>query len=305
MVWNKGRTLYPSAIMNTEFGKPIMEGYEGRDPLLEMITEAHKEGIKVHAWFEYGFAASNNKLGGDIIEKHPSWAAKDKNGALLTSSNGFEWMNGINPDVQKFMKSLVLEVVKNYDVDGIQGDDRLPAMPIAGGYDDYTVQLYKSENAQVAPPMNEKDAAWVNWRVNKLTNFLGDLYRSVKTIKPNVLVISAPSIHPFAKDNYLQDWPAWLDKGYCDYVIPQIYRYDLNAYTSTLQAQLGYIKNAAHKSKFMAGVLIQSGTYNSSNEFLGQMINQNRNYGVYGEAFFFYEGLKFNSEYFTKTYPNK
>ena len=59
VVWNKGRTLYPSTVMNTEFGKPIMEGYEGRDPLQEMITEAHKEGIKVHAWFEYGFAASN------------------------------------------------------------------------------------------------------------------------------------------------------------------------------------------------------------------------------------------------------
>ncbi len=304
VVWNKGRTLYPSAVMNTEFGKPIMEGYEGRDPLLEMITEAHKEGLKVHAWFEYGFAASNSKQGGDIIAKYPSWAAKDKNGALLTSSSGFEWMNGINPEVQNFMKSLVLEVVKKYDVDGIQGDDRLPAMPIAGGYDDYTMQLYKTEKG-VNPPASENDATWKDWRANKLTEFLGDLYKSVKAVKPNVIVSMAPSVHPFAKDNYLQDWPTWLDKGYCDYVIPQIYRYDLNNYTSTLQAQLGYIKNVADKKKFMAGVLIQSGTYNSSNEFLGQMIDQNRNYGVYGEAFFFYEGLKFNSEYFTKTYPKK
>ncbi|TDO97011.1 glycoside hydrolase family 10 protein [Flavobacterium sp. 245] len=304
VVWNKGRTLYPSAVMNTEFGKPIMEGYEGRDPLLEMITEAHKEGIKVHAWFEYGFAASNSKQGGDIIAKYPSWAAKDKNGALLTSSNGFEWMNGINPEVQNFMKSLILEVVKKYDVDGIQGDDRLPAMPIGGGYDDYTAKLYKTEKG-TAPPVNEKDAVWIDWRTNKLTDFLGDLYKAVKAVKPNVTVSMAPSVHPWAKENYLQDWPTWLDKKYCDYVIPQIYRYDLTAYTQTLKDQVRYVKNTADLSKLYAGVLIQSGTYNATNQFVEQMVNENRNNGVSGEVFFFFEGLKFNSEYFTKTYPKK
>lgn len=304
VVWNKGRTLYPSTIMNTEFGKPIMEGYEGRDPLLEMITEAHKEGLKVHAWFEYGFAASNGKQGGDIIAKYPSWAAKDKTGALLTSSSGFEWMNGINPDVQNFMKSLILEVVQKYDVDGIQGDDRLPAMPIAGGYDDYTVQLYKKEKG-VNPPTSENDAIWKDWRANKLTEFLGDLYKAVKVAKPKVIVSMAPSVHPWAKDNYLQDWPTWLDKKYCDYVIPQVYRYDLSSYSQTLKAQVGYVKNSADLSKLYAGVLIQSGTYNATNQFVEQMVNENRSNAVTGEIFFFFEGLKFNSDYFTKTYPKK
>ncbi|SFE11021.1 glycoside hydrolase family 10 protein [Flavobacterium phragmitis] len=304
VVWNKGRTLYPSEIMNKEFGISIMEGYEGRDPLLEMITEAHKETIKVHAWFEYGFAASNNQQGGVILKKYPLWAAKDKTGALLTSSSGFEWMNGINPDVQNFMKSLILEVVKKYDVDGIQGDDRLPAMPIAGGYDDYTVQLYKREKG-VNPPTSENDATWKDWRANKLTEFLGDLYKAVKAAKSTVIVSMAPSVHPWAKDNYLQDWPTWLDKKYCDYVIPQIYRYDLSAYTQTLKAQVGYVKNSADLSKLYAGVLIQSGTYNATNQFVEQMVNENRNNGVTGEAFFFFEGLKYNSDYFTKTYPKK
>ena len=32
--------------------------YQGRDPLREIIDEAHAHNIKVHAWFEYGFAAS-------------------------------------------------------------------------------------------------------------------------------------------------------------------------------------------------------------------------------------------------------
>lgn len=302
VVWNKGRTLYVSDIMNKEFGIPIMESFSGRDPLQEMITEAHKGNIKVHAWFEYGFAASNNQNGGIILAKYPQWSARDVNKALLVSSNGFEWMNGINPEVQNFMKSLVVEVVKKYDVDGIQGDDRLPAMPVKGGYDDYTIALYKSENGGASPPANENNSAWIDWRTNKLTEFLGDLYRAVKAEKPSVILSCSPSIAPWAKVNYLQDWPTWLDKKYCDYVIPQLYRYDFVSYQSTLKAQVAALKNSADKSKLYAGVLIQSGTYNSSNLFLEQMINENRANGISGEIFFFYEGLKFNSEYFTTKY---
>ena len=90
VVWNKARTLYPSEIMNREFKIPIMEQFDGRDPLQEMITEAHKSGLKVHAWFEYGFAASNSQQGGIILQKYPQWSAKDRNGNLLVSSGGFE-----------------------------------------------------------------------------------------------------------------------------------------------------------------------------------------------------------------------
>ena len=36
------------------------------------------------------------------------------------------------------MTEMVLEVVRNYKVDGVKGDDRLPAMPAEGGYDRYT-----------------------------------------------------------------------------------------------------------------------------------------------------------------------
>lgn len=308
VVWNKGRTLYPSEIMNKEFGIPIMESFAGRDPLQEMITEAHKENIKVHAWFEYGFSSSNSNIAGPdvILDKYPTWAARDVSKAILLSSGGFRWMNGIHPEVQNFMKSLILEVVRKYDVDGVQGDDRLPAMPIKGGYDDFTVQLYKTEKG-VTPPTDDKEVTWVNWRADKLTAFLGDLYRSVKAVKPNMVVSMAPSMHPWAKENYLQDWPNWLDKKYCDYVIPQLYngKDNVDRYKQDLLSQIGYIKNTADRSKYYAGVLLKVGTYNVSSSALEQIINTNRNNYVNGEVFFFYEGLKSNTEYFTTKYGTK
>jgi uncharacterized lipoprotein YddW (UPF0748 family) len=50
------------------------------------------------------------------------------------------------------MTELVLDFVKRYDADGIQGDDRLPAMPGEGGYDDYTRSVYAKENDGATPP---------------------------------------------------------------------------------------------------------------------------------------------------------
>jgi len=105
-----------------------------------------------------------------------------------------------------------------------------------------------------------------------------------------VVVSSAPSIYPWGRDEYLQDWPSWLSKGYVDMVIPQHYRYDINAYQSTLIQQLGYLQ-PKDRGKFYPGVLIQNGTYNPSDVFLRQMIEENRRQGITGECFWFYEGL--------------
>ncbi|WP_227873932.1 glycoside hydrolase family 10 protein [Flavobacterium nackdongense] len=301
--WNRGRTLYQSKIMKSIFNLPIMERFGSRDPLQEMIEEGHKAGMRVHAWFEFGFASSYGENGGAILKKFPDWKAIDNKGNLV-SKNGFEWMNAMHPEVQNFILSLVLEVVQNYDVDGIQGDDRLPAMPSLGGYDKYTLALYKKEHQGNLPPNDYKNADWLTWRADKLTFFLGKLYKEVKAIKPKMIVSMAPSIHPWAKEEYLQDWPTWLAKGYCDYVIPQVYRKTIESYTSTLESQLKYLP-ANQKSKFFSGVLLQVNGVNPSPEFLKAMIEANRKLGIQGESFFFYEGLKAFPDYFSKEYIKK
>lgn len=299
VVWNRARTHYPSPIMKAFTGIEIAEKYAGRDPLREMIEEAHAKGIKVHAWFEYGFATSNNENGGILLQKKPEWAAKDRDGKLVVK-NGFEWMNPFLPEVQQFMTSLVLEVVNGYDVDGVQGDDRLPALPSTGGYDAYTQELYKKDHNGSLPPADPKNAEWVNWRANLLTEYLGTLYKAVKKAKPGVIVSCAPSVHPWAKDEYLQDWPSWLAKGYTDMVIPQHYRYDIDAYQATLLQQLSYLQ-PKDKGKFYPGILIQNADYNPSVTFLQKMIEVNRRNGIPGECFWFYEGVaKFPS--FFETY---
>lgn len=299
VVYNNARTVYPSTVMQAINGKLIKEGFEGRDPLQEMIDEAHAANMKVYAWFEYGFASSFSANGGSIIQAKPTWASKNVNGNLVVK-NGFDWLNAFHPEVQDFLMSLLKEVATKYNVDGIQGDDRLPAMPSEGGYDAYTVNLYKAENGGAAPPTNSKDAAWVQWRAKKLNGFMKRIYTEIKAAKPAMKIIMAPSIYPFSLTEYLQDWPTWVDSSWVDGVIPQIYRYDIAAYKTTLQAQKPYFKTKM--DLFTPGVLLKSGSTLQSDQFVTEMVQANRAEGLKGEVFFFYEGVKDKINFFATQY---
>ena len=300
VVYNNARTIYPSDVMFKLTGNKQLEKFQGRDPLKEMITAAKTTGIKVHAWFEYGFSSSYSVQGGPIIAAKPKWAARDQTGALVVK-NGFDWLNAFDPEVQQYMIDLFKEVVSNYDIDGVQGDDRLPALPSTAGYDDYTIAQYKLENNGALPPTNIKDAGWLNWRAKKLNAFMKRLHKEMKTLKPGLQVTMSPSAYPWSLEEYLQDWPTWVDSSWVDAVIPQCYRYDIAAYNATILQQKSYYRN--NNIPIYPGVLIKSGTYLASPAFLSQMIQGNRNNGFKGEVFFFYEGVKESLFWFQGQYP--
>lgn len=291
VVWNRGMTLYPSRIMKDLFNEEIDPFHAGRDPLRETIEEAHKRNIKVIAWFEFGFSSSYQLDGGRLIKYKPEWSAVDNKGQLV-KKNGFEWMNGLHNEVQELMLSLILEVVNNYDVDGIQGDDRLPAMPVEAGYDKYTVELYKSEHNGQQPPEDYRNSEWVNWRAGKLNDFMKRIYTSVKAANKDVIVSMAPSIYPWSKEEYLQDWPSWVNNGWVEMICPQLYREDLKGYKILLDEIVDKQISKENLKKFFPGILLKLGDYYPSEDFLRSMITENRKKGVNGEVYFFFEGLR-------------
>ncbi|WP_373551694.1 glycoside hydrolase family 10 protein [Haliscomenobacter sp.] len=296
--WNRGRTLYPSAIMMERFGVAIDPRYGKRDPLKELIEAAHAEKIKVHAWFEYGFACAYGDSGAYLLKKYPYYAAIGSDGKAV-EKNGFKWMNAFHPLVQNFVKSLVLEVVKKYDIDGIQGDDRMPAVPSLAGYDPYTVAEYKKEHNRLAPPSNHLDSNWIQWRAKRLNTFGKDLYQSVKAAKPNVLVSMAPSIYPSSLQENLQDWPTWLREGYVDYIVVQLYRDKLDEYEKILRETIQQV--GVKKDHLYAGVLIglEDG-YRVKPELLKGMLELNQKYDLPGEVFFYYGGVSKQLAFFKK-----
>lgn len=299
VVWNKGMTLYRSEVMKQMFGFEIdtLAAYAGRDPLAEVIEEAHKRNIAVIPWFEFGFAASYQDNGGHILRAKPHWAARDREGKLLTK-NGFEWMNAFHPEVQEFMLSLITEVVRNYNIDGVQGDDRLPAQPIEGGYDSLTVALYAETHAGNTPPMDFRETHWKYWRAVRLNSFVEKVYRRVKAFKPDVVVSWSPSVFPWSLDEYLQDWRSWFNPNvygevFGDLAHPQVYRYDIERYKQTLDTQHRDSMRVHNKNRYLyPGILLNVGDYLMPEEYLREAVRYNRYSGYNGEVFFFYEGLR-------------
>jgi hypothetical protein len=262
------------------------------------VIEAKRVGLAVIPWFEYGFASSFNQNGGRLIAKKPEWAARDASGNLLKKNN-FDWMNALDPEVQDFLRNLVLEVAKNYEIAGIQGDDRMPALPSEGSYDAKTVERYVKQFNQ-NPLQNPKDAQWLQWRADILTDFLTRLYRELIAINPNLIISMAPSAYPWALQEYLQDSKAWIDQGLVDLIHPQLYSRNFEGYKLLVDRLVTQQFTPSQLPYLSPGVLLKVGSYRMSPELLLQTIQYNRDRGIQGEVYFFYEGLREDNDALAK-----
>jgi len=301
VVWNKAVTLYPSPIMEREFGVLIDPVYGTRDPLAEILVEAHRRGMEVAPWYEYGFAAGNQYQtdyepgsGGHILIAKPEWKALDSEGRIA-EKNKFEWMNAFDPNVQRFMLDLMMESAHGYDIDGIQGDDRLPALPSIAGYDPYTVEQYRAEFGE-DPPTDFKDPNWVQWRANRLSGFVAQWRAELKAIDPTLFLSSSPTPmqSKWGLFEYLQDSPTWVQHGLVDMVHPQAYRRDLAAYSGMIDDMVANQFGENPSAVLFPGILGKVGKYVIEPELLVQKIEYNREKGLKGEVLFFYEALTAN-----------
>jgi uncharacterized lipoprotein YddW (UPF0748 family) len=303
VVWNNGYTLYPSDVLNRHFGVGISPKFTGRDILQEVLDAATPLGLAVIPWFEYGFAASYQNNGGHILEQKPEWEGKDKNDRRLVK-NEFVWMNSLDLEVQNFMLDLFLEVATKYpDIAGVQGDDRLPAMPSEGGYDEKTKALYRSQFGE-NPPRDPKNPDWLAWRADLLSDFLARLYREVKAINPELIVSMSPSPFPFGFNEYLQDVPAWIDRGIVDFIHPQLYRRKLDDYKGLVDDLVDRV--GQDKAGILSpGVLTRFGDFQITATALWKSILHNRRSGIRGESLFFFESLKIDNNALATFLSNK
>ena len=303
VVWNRGFTAYPSQIMREQFGTEIDSRYQGRDPLAELIVEAHRVGLKVIPWFEYGFVSSYNLNGGHLLAKKPDWAARDRTGNLLKKNN-FEWLNSLDAEVQDFLLGLMLEVARNYPVNGVQGDDRI-GLPVEGGYDEKTVKRYREECGR-EPPSQCRERHWLHWRADIITEFVARLHRELKAINPDLLLSMSPSPYEWGLVEYLQDSQAWVDQKLVDLLHPQFYRRDFNGYKQLVDRLIGEQLKGDRLQCLSPGILLanRGSNYSMNPELLLQVIAYNRSRGIPGEVLFFYEGLRDNGNALAEALKN-
>jgi uncharacterized lipoprotein YddW (UPF0748 family) len=299
-VFNQSRTLYPSTVMqNTVAAGTQTQIVPGFDGLQYLIAKAHALNIKVIPWFEYGFISAYTTPG-PLLTAHPDWGGVDYRGNPTTRGN-YYWLNAFNPDVQQFMINLVTECVSKYAVDGIQLDDHCPAIPLNSGYDAATAAAYKAATGN-APPADSSDAAWVQWREDQLTAYMGRFYAAVKAVNAKCLVCLAPA-PGFGKgslaQNNLQDYAAWMRNGYYDMMSPLQYQSTFSGYQSVVNLDIStVINNGANNpasranNRYFPGMDITPASATQSGSTLTQQcIQYDRAQGLNGEVIWYYDSL--------------
>jgi uncharacterized lipoprotein YddW (UPF0748 family) len=288
-IWNWGYTLYPSKIVAKVIGKSVdpTPGLQKRDMLKEIVRDGHKQGLTVIPWFEFGFMAPADSL---LAKNRPAWLTNRRDGTKIVKEGTHNrvWLNPFRPDVQQFIQDLIVEIVKNYDIDGIQFDDHF-GLPSELGYDAYTTALYKKEHKGKLPPADFKNPEWVSWRANKITDFMKRVFVAIKANKKDCIVSVAPNPQRFSYEYFLADWQKWERMGIVEDLVLQVYRNDLNVFISELEYP--EVKQAQSHIPVSIGILTGLKNRTVPMEQIKTQIGKVRERKFAGVSFFFYETL--------------
>jgi uncharacterized lipoprotein YddW (UPF0748 family) len=225
-----GDALYKSDL---EPWSPFLTGKMGQapspawDPLAFAIEESHKRGIELHAWFNPYRALTGDKFAASpthIHARHPD----------RTMRYGIDtWMDPGIPETRAETLAVMLDVTRRYDVDGIHIDDYFYPYPVNGSNgklmsfpDDASYKRYQATGGKL-----DKS----HWRRENVDTLVRELYQGIKATKkwvkfgvspfglwrPNFPEGTGGGLDPY--EDLSADSLKWLQQGWLDYMVPQLY----------------------------------------------------------------------------------
>ncbi|RAL24108.1 family 10 glycosylhydrolase [Thermoflavimicrobium daqui] len=271
-VRRRGDSYYSNSIEPRTEDPNLQSGY---DPLADIISKAHAANpkIQVHAMFSMipiWNKSSAPKDPNHIFNAHgfnqPSannWLSKNYSGSYLSGSDYV--VDPGHPDAVNYTRDVLLHVVRNYDVDGIQMD-LIRYMGEDWGYNDRSVQRYNQAFGKTGLPQ-PSDPTWKQWRRDQVSNMVRKIYTSIQKVKPSITVSTATITWgdgPKTRDDWnrssamnsaLQDWQSWLEEGSIDLAVPMNYfrEYDPKQ-KSYFENWLAWQKNNQGKRMTLSGV---------------------------------------------------
>lgn len=195
---------------------------EDFDPLALAIEEGHAWGLSVHAWvtcFEItgGFVPPEEN---HVVNRHPEWVSCDRWGNRMGLGHR-AWLDPGIPEVRDYTATVLLDIVSNYEVDGLHLDYVRYEGPEMG-YSSIAVSEFWVRTGLEPDP---NDEVWRAWRRDNITEFVDRVQREAGEINPEI-VISAAVFSDRAGNAYdgvCQDWGYWLEKGLIDLALPMSY----------------------------------------------------------------------------------
>lgn len=192
------------------------------DPLQFMIEESHARGMELHAWLNpYRVTTSPN-------EKLPANHLYSKEPQRFVKYDGKIYFDPGLPENREFIEAVVNDIISRYDVDAIHMDDYFYPYPKAG--EDFPD---KDSYKKYGNGLTIGD-----WRRQNVDLLIEGLHEVIASNKPWIRL----GISPFgiwrnkksdAKgsdtqglENYdalYADVLLWTEKGWVDYMLPQLY----------------------------------------------------------------------------------
>ena len=297
-----GRTIFPSKTMESYGFISQNEKFKGFDPLRVWIREAHKQGIKVHIWFETFYVGNQEPSSyyKNILAVKPDWGNKTLTGyesAVATPSssehNGY-FLDPANPEVQEFLLRLLAEIINNYKPDGINLDYiRYPHVisPAASGnwgYTDVARSMFYQKYGVDPVKMTTSHPLWVKWgdfRRQQVTDFVEKVGKlgSSKGIYVSAVIFPDKGI---AYSRKMQDWTTWSQKHFVKAFTPLF----LTCNPKTLNSQITTVLNyKLPETDLIAGLFVTF--MGGSEEDLIRQIHETRKVNVNGVSLFDYAHL--------------
>ncbi|MEY3735068.1 MAG: hypothetical protein RLZZ624_126 [Cyanobacteriota bacterium] len=296
-VWSRGTTFHRSALapMEPALEQAIERQGAPRDPICQLAGAAHRRGLRIIPWFEYGLMEPADST---VVRAHPDWVLQRSDGSSLYALHGADlqrsplrdlrvWLNPAHPGVKARFIGLIQELVRRCPVDGIQLDDHF-AWPVDLGYDSFTRSLYRQETGS-APPEAPTDRAWMRWRRQQLTALLRELRQSLQQQPRPLLISVSPGPFRFAYNHWLQDWELWALGGLIDELVVQNYAYSVAGFARDLN-QPALVKARGWGLPVEIGILAGFGGRTTPISTLEQTVAMAQAAG-HGVIYFYWEGL--------------
>ena len=233
MAW-AGVAHYPSQIL------PQSKTYtQYGDQLAQCVAAAHKHGLEVHVW----------KITWNLEGAPKAFVEKIREaGRTQVSADGkpLNWLCPSHPKNVLLELESMLEIVANYDVDGIHLDYiRYPgshACYCEGCRERFVLatRLQIDEwPAAVLPKTGRYSEQYAEWRSQQITRLVRLLHKRLRAVDPDIKLSAAVfGWYPGCITTIGQDWIAWAKSGYLDFVCPMNYTEKADYFTELLVNQL-------------------------------------------------------------------
>lgn len=230
---NAGFTMYPSKLVAQN---PNTIGW---DPLGTAVTEAHKRNMELHSWvwiFAVGNVRHNPIIGKDADYPGPVLSSRDfaqalagQNGVLVPPRQHEFWLDPSVPEARQYPKDLMMEIVTNYKVDGIQLDYiRYPFNNKGSefGFNWMGRQRFEQETGLSLDRMDDTTReVFIVWKIQQVNDFVRDTSIMLRKFRPEIKISAAVYGMPkrMRRGAIQQEWETWVANGWVDTLNPMTY----------------------------------------------------------------------------------